>query len=240
MADAAVFGPALHQQDQGTGVRRHPPAFRDQGRVVERGDAVHRKGDRDGDAVDPQRRGRHQRHLGLWRAEGRPPELERPAGNQAVGDSSDRRLVELGRVERVLVLAQSRRQGRRIYRDDNVHLGHRHTEGRALPKISARAGEDLGLGQHGADLLPDAGGQAPHRSVAGLRGPQLLHQLLHGRLEDVRAEAWSSDRPNAPLPHLFPPSAGGPLHDGRHGQLPCLAQGRGQPCRLQLGRPDKG
>mmetsp|Transcript_55882 Transcript_55882/g.122707 ORF Transcript_55882/g.122707 Transcript_55882/m.122707 type:complete len:324 (+) Transcript_55882:3-974(+) len=89
MTNTAVFGPALHEEDERLGTGLNLPALREERRIVERGGAVHREVDGDGLVIDSERGWCEQCDLGLLATESRAAELEAACRDEAVGASPD-------------------------------------------------------------------------------------------------------------------------------------------------------
>mmetsp|Transcript_87742 Transcript_87742/g.226125 ORF Transcript_87742/g.226125 Transcript_87742/m.226125 type:complete len:486 (-) Transcript_87742:12-1469(-) len=232
VANAAVLGPALDEQDQGLGARLHVSALREQGSVVQGRGAVDGEVDGDGLAVDAERGGHEQRDLRLLAAERGAAELEVAAGDEAVRAGADGRLlqllhVELGRASSAVAALQA--SGQNLWRgaDDNVHLGHGHTEGGAAQEVAAREARDLDLGHNVAQVLLHEVGQLPHDLVALGGRRNLLHQLVHLRVPGAGAQAQRRDRLGAGLAELGP----GGRRRRRHLLLLLLLR----PCRRRAG-----
>mmetsp|Transcript_18538 Transcript_18538/g.51103 ORF Transcript_18538/g.51103 Transcript_18538/m.51103 type:complete len:221 (-) Transcript_18538:571-1233(-) len=208
MADTTVLRPTAHQEDQGASPGFELAALRHEGRVIERGAAVHGEVYGNGLPCAAQAGRGQQRDLGLQAFERGPAELESASADELVRAETDGALLHLlgigqhGRMRLPGVL-HARKENVRGDAGDDVDLRHGHAEGSASVEVAAEEPRHLDLRDVAAELPLHCPRELRDDLVAFGARVDLGKQLLHLRVPADGPEAGLRDGLRTGLPELL-------------------------------------
>mmetsp|Transcript_24979 Transcript_24979/g.83357 ORF Transcript_24979/g.83357 Transcript_24979/m.83357 type:complete len:247 (+) Transcript_24979:692-1432(+) len=234
MADAPIFCPTLHEQDQVTGTDLQTPQLQEQCSVVQGPRVVHSEIHRDGVRRQTRQRWCEEGDLRFLPPEGRAAEFEAARRHQGIGEGPDGGLLELASVEPTggraapataagWVTAHTAvaepilepcREHIGGHADHNVNLWDGNAESSATTQSTAREGNDLHLRDGPPEGLLHHQREALDCPVALGGGGDALHELCDLSVPADGLEAGRGHRPRARLPQARRNRSGGDTGGG--------------------------